>query len=439
VIPHHAHIIIGLRDGVDPKWWHKAMGESVSSPSPWTEEDSDYSNPEVAQPECLAPARLDQPGATAQADGDKGYVLKGRNAFIRVVPRAESTLYGDDNCYAVTYVHGEREITIWESYVFDFPNQWKSDMEIRIRVINECLGFSGEFAYRHMDGSEIATGSELPHRSRILIVPTPDPEPVQPECLAPARLVQPGATAQVCDGEDAHQVSDMLLGKPTSCTASEGLRSELLALRRAVPDTRPAIISFEKQSVQMLFSPDHAFEDFSRKVKELWNIPVKSYYPLVNGRRENVFSGKWPACTSVRVCIKGLLGGGKKGMLTVSFEGEECRCWTTQSFRKVAEDRGLEIVGPSIIDEATGRQIDIKEKVGDYFPAVSIGRVYWDSSIKKEEVIEESATFMIGNVKCQCQLGQSFKQAMERDGVEVECNMIIDIVRLWSFDIEELF
>jgi hypothetical protein len=122
-IPHHAHIIIGLRDEVDPDWWHKAMNESISPPNHWDEEDSDYSNPEVTQPECLAPARLDQPGATAQADGDKGFVIKGRNAFIRVVPRTESTLDGDDNCYAVTYVYGEREITIWESYVFDFPDQ----------------------------------------------------------------------------------------------------------------------------------------------------------------------------------------------------------------------------------------------------------------------------------------------------------------------------
>jgi hypothetical protein len=101
-IPHHAHIIIGLRDEVDPEWWHKAMKESVSPPSHWVDEDSDYSTPKVAQLECLARVRLDQPGAMAHADGDKDYILKGRNAFIRVVPRAESTLDGDDSCYAVT-------------------------------------------------------------------------------------------------------------------------------------------------------------------------------------------------------------------------------------------------------------------------------------------------------------------------------------------------
>jgi hypothetical protein len=63
-IPHHAHIIIGLRDEVDPDWWHKAMSESVSPPSHWTDDDSENPDSEVTQPECLAPARLDQPDAT---------------------------------------------------------------------------------------------------------------------------------------------------------------------------------------------------------------------------------------------------------------------------------------------------------------------------------------------------------------------------------------
>jgi hypothetical protein len=296
--------------------------ESVSPPSHWKEEESDYSNPEFTQPDCLASARLCQPEAEAQADGDKDYVLKGRNAFIRVVPRAESTLDGDDNCYLVTYVHGEREITIWESYMFDSPDQWKEDMRIRNRAINEGLGFSGKFVYRHMDGSEFEADAELPHRSRVLIVPTPDPEhvqpecsgparldqpgataqvrdgkdahqdgntgtpihtptpdpePVQPDCLAPVRLDQPGATAQVCDGKDAHRDADAkdLRGKSVSCTAVERLHSEVETLKKSTPDTLRAIIMFEKQSVQMFFSPENALEDFRRKVKELWNIPRK--------------------------------------------------------------------------------------------------------------------------------------------------------------------
>jgi hypothetical protein len=31
-IPRHAHIIIGLRDEVDPEWWNRAMSETISHP-----------------------------------------------------------------------------------------------------------------------------------------------------------------------------------------------------------------------------------------------------------------------------------------------------------------------------------------------------------------------------------------------------------------------
>jgi hypothetical protein len=220
-------------------------------------------------------------------------------------------LDGDDNCYAATYVHGEREITIWESYVFDFPDQWKSDLEIRSQIINECLGFSGKFEYRHMDGSEFPAGSELPHRSRILIVPTPVTENVQPECLAPARLDQPGATAQVCDNSVISPELDSSRGKSASCTVSENLRTEVELLRNQPPDMSSAIISFGKHSVQMFFSPKHALDDFRRKVKILWNIPPKMYYLLVNGKHENRVRIDWPAQSLVQVCLRGLLGGTK--------------------------------------------------------------------------------------------------------------------------------
>jgi hypothetical protein len=309
-ISHHARIIIGLRDEVDPEWWNKAM-ESVSPPSHWKEEESDNSNLEFTQSDCLTPARLAQPGAEAQADGDKDYVLKGRNAFIRVVPRAESTLDGDDSCYAVTYVHGGREITVWESYEFDDPDQWKEDMKIRSCVIHDCLGFSSDFVYRHLDGSEFEAGATVPHRSRVLIVQIPDPEPVQPECLAPARLDQPGATVQVRDGKDATQeeVSEDSRGKSASCTAVESLRSDLETLRDAIPDTIRAVITFRKQSVQMFFTPENAIADFCRKVKELWNIPRKLFYLLINGVHEDSHWKPRADLNSVQVKVKGLLGG----------------------------------------------------------------------------------------------------------------------------------
>jgi hypothetical protein len=78
-IPHHAHIIIGLREEVDRDWWNRAMQEmrnqereTFTPPAHWLEdkeETASDNDPDPAQPECLAPSRLDQHGATAQADG----------------------------------------------------------------------------------------------------------------------------------------------------------------------------------------------------------------------------------------------------------------------------------------------------------------------------------------------------------------------------------
>jgi hypothetical protein len=62
----------------------------------------------------------------------------------------------------------------------------------------------------------------------------------------------------------------------------------------------------------MLFSPENALADFRRKVKDLWNIPKKSYYVLLNGKHENIPVTSWPSLSSIQVCIKGLLGGGKE-------------------------------------------------------------------------------------------------------------------------------
>jgi hypothetical protein len=145
------------------------------------------------------------------------------------------------------------------------------------------------------------------------VTPTPGPESVQSVCLAPARLDQPGVTAQVCDGKDAFQNEDSkdLWGKSASCTTIESLHSELKTLKDSIPATLRAIITFERQSVQMFFSPDHALEDFRRKVKELWNIPMNHYFLKINGMHEDVTPQIWGDNTTVRVEIKGLLGGTK--------------------------------------------------------------------------------------------------------------------------------
>jgi hypothetical protein len=59
----------------------------------------------------------------------------------------------------------------------------------------------------------------------------------------------------------------------------------------------------------MFFSSENAIADFERKVKELWNIPRKMYYLLINGKYESHVSVDWPNCAMVCVKLKGLLGG----------------------------------------------------------------------------------------------------------------------------------
>jgi hypothetical protein len=76
----------------------------------------------------------------------------------------------------------------------------------------------------------------------------------------------------------------------------------------------------------MLFSPENALDDFHRKVKELWNIPAKRFYLLINGVHEEIPITKWASCTSVRVCIKGLLGGAPiRYRYATRFEGKRTK------------------------------------------------------------------------------------------------------------------
>jgi hypothetical protein len=48
--------------------------------------------------------------------------------------------------------------------------------------------------------------------------------------------------------------------------------------KESTPTMRQAMITFQKHSVQIFFSPENAIVDFKRKMKELWNIPMKMYH-----------------------------------------------------------------------------------------------------------------------------------------------------------------
>jgi hypothetical protein len=156
----------------------------------------------------------------------------------------------------------------------------------------------------------------------------------------------------------------------------------------------------------MFFSPENAIADFKRKVKDLWNIPEKMYYLLINGVHESITPKSWPKCWFIQIMTKGLLGGGKSGALTIFIEGEECRCRTNQALLEILEDRDMEIEGGSLWLKE-GKGIDIEEKIGVYFSAGMIvelkssweehedqggredSKQAWDSTEEEEETIEE--------------------------------------------------
>jgi hypothetical protein len=77
------------------------------------------------------------------------------------------------------------------------------------------------------------------------------------------------------------------------------IRFQLEGLKASIWDTLRAIISFERQSVQMFFSPKNAVTDFKKKVKELWTIPERMYHLLINGAHESISQITWPNLTSV--------------------------------------------------------------------------------------------------------------------------------------------
>jgi hypothetical protein len=167
-------------------------------------------------------------------------------------------------------------------------------------------------------------------------------------------------------------------GKSASCTADESLGSELETLRSSVPSTLQAIITFGKHSIQTFFSPENALADFRKKVKEVWNIPSKIYYLFINGAHESRIPEVWSMTTVIQVKAKGLLGGGRKGALTLVIEGEECRCYTNQTFREAFEDRDLEIKANQLISVENGAPIGIEELIGEYFGAGSTDELDWD-------------------------------------------------------------
>jgi hypothetical protein len=171
------------------------------------------------------------------------------------------------------------------------------------------------------------------------------------------------------------------------CTVVADLRRQLYALKEAVLNIPQAIITFQNQSVQMFFSPENAIADFRRKVKELWNIPAKMYYLLVNGVHESLVR-EWNKFSSVPVNMRGLGGVPIRYRYAFRFEGKRTKS-----------------SGPV---KSTARDIASKEK----FPLESLrvshkGRILTLSSTLEEIFGEED------NSTCDFEKGTCFEIVLQ--------------------------
>jgi hypothetical protein len=90
-------------------------------------------------------------------------------AFIRVTPKSEEELEADETINAITYVYQDRVVTIWESSLYDYPDQQEEDDIARNRIIWERLNPTADWFLCHMDGTRIESGESIEHRDRILI------------------------------------------------------------------------------------------------------------------------------------------------------------------------------------------------------------------------------------------------------------------------------
>jgi hypothetical protein len=339
-------------------------------------------------------------------------------AYIRVTPGSWDELENDESVSEYTHIYGDRVVHIWESIVYDHDGQEEEDEITRAKIIWERLNPTADWFYCHTDGTRIDDGEAIPHHAHIIIglrdevdpewwrkatnnstnvAPTPNPKPVQPACLAPARLDQPGAAAQVRDGEDAHhdEDSEVSRGKSASCTATESLRLELETLKSMPTRSPSAIITFENHSVQTFLPPENVLEALHRKVKEFWKIARKMYYLLITGVHETVRWSIRNGENATQVRIKGLLGGAPiRYRYATRYEGKRTKgCGPVfQTTKEIAER--LKIPTQGLRVNHGGHVFPISATLEEIFWEEDNGTFDFEKAIIYEIVIEHpSRTF----------------------------------------------
>jgi hypothetical protein len=210
-----------------------------------------------------------------------------------------------------------------------------------------------------------------------------------------------------------------------------------------------AIITFGRQSRQIFLEAHNAIQRLVQKIKEIWNIPRKLYWLLVNGKHESLVTS-WPRVSTIQIKIKGLAGYDrladgndddqldvgppvpsgekfKKGWIKLGIAGLALKVHTSLTIDQVADkdgfSAGFEYWFPN------GRRVDRDEKLRYMFPPV-LEEVYLidelvegDTRENLKEIgpvvlkMEDSVITVLNN--------QTLEEAFKKSGIQLKTDFII--------------
>jgi hypothetical protein len=186
----------------------------------------------------------------------------------------------------------------------------------------------------------------------------------------------------------------------------------------------------------------------SQKVKEIWNIPRKIYWLLMNGKHESLVTS-WPQVSSIQIKIKGLAGYDplaiveedsqeeaipapsrekfKKGWIKLGIAGIFCKVHTSLTIEQVAEkydfSPGFEYWLPN------GRRVDREEKLRTMFPP-GLGEVHIIDEVIEGDTKENLKEFgpvilKIEGLSITVLNNQTFEEAFKKSGIHMKTDFII--------------
>jgi hypothetical protein len=295
-------------------------------------------------------------------------------AYIGVTPKTEAQLEADESTYAITYVYGDREVKVWSAFTED-NEQLERDDIARNLIIWERSDPTADWFFCHMSGERIEAGETVSHGDRVLIRHRDEAGPHwwhrattemernrNPVFIPPAHWLE-----DEDEDEDDCEDQDITRAEPE-------LRDQVSTLRSDSAETKSALVSWNNQTKQMFFNPEHAIEKLSTQIKKQWGIPREVYWLQVNGIHE-CQTKDWPSESSIVLKVRGL-GAGPKAT-TIWIDGQECRCWGKQTFEEVFEDRGIEIKNNGM-SLPGGSMAMIGDRIGDYLKQGDEAELTWE-------------------------------------------------------------